>query len=357
MLKHVRDEPPNGRTMRLDGLDAPGWLAHADSLEAEGRLLDAVDALTAANRLRRDSDLERRLVQVRHQAYWELQRSAGPSSWPVIAPGDDLVTTGPPRVLPEELTPEVLSTGILRHGCLHVRRLVPEDRVRILVDGIDRAIAGFDAHASGVSAKETTPWFEPLRPRPEYSVGVKRKWVRESGGVWTADSPRVLCDLVDTIDFVDLGRAITAYFGERPVLSVNKCTLRRVGLDPANANWHQDGAFLGDGIRSVNVWLSLSHCGRDAPGLDIVPRRFDRVVETGTEGATFPWAVGPGVVDRVSESSICRPIFEPGDVLLFDDLFLHRTAVDPAMNRERYAIETWFFAPSVYPDGNIPLVF
>jgi hypothetical protein len=43
--------------------------------------------------------------------------------------------------------------------------------------------------------------------------------------------------------------------------------------------------------------------------------------------------------------------------LLFDDLFLHRTAVDPAMTRDRYAIETWFFAPSAYPAGQIPLVF
>jgi hypothetical protein len=236
--------------------------------------------------------------------------------------------------------------------------LVPEDRVRRLVEGIDRAIAGFDEFASGKSAEETTPWFEPLQPRAEYSVGVKRKWVRESGGVWTADSPRVLSDLVDTIDSVGLGGAINAYFGERPVLSANKCTLRRVGLDPTKANWHQDGAFLGAGIRSVNVWLSLSHCGRDAPGLDIVPRRLDGVVETGTHGAIFPWAVGPGVVDQVSETTpVCRPTFEPGDALLFDDLFLHRTAVDPAMSRERYAIETWFFAPSAYPDGQIPLVY
>ena len=45
------------------------------------------------------------------------------------------------------------------------------------------------------------------------------------------------------------------------------------------------------------------------------------------------------------------------DVLLFDDLFLHRTAADPTMPRRRYAIETWFFAPSAYPEGQIPLVF
>jgi hypothetical protein len=344
--------------MKLDGLDTTAWRARADSLEAEGKLIDAVDALTEANRLRRDPDLERRLVQLRHHAYLDLEQSEGPSGWPVIPPGDDLVAAGPPIVSAEDLTPELLSTGILRHGCLHVRRLVPEDRVGMLVDGIDRAIAGFDAHASGASADDTAPWFAPLKPRPEYSVGVKRKWVRESGGVWTADSPRVLSDLVDTIDAVGLRLAISAYFGERPVLSVNKCTLRRVGLDPTNANWHQDGAFLGDGIRSVNVWLSLSHCGRDAPGLDIVPKRLDHVVETGGDGAMFDWAVGQGAVDRVSSASpVCRPVFEPGDVLLFDDLFLHRTAVDSNMSRARYAIETWFFAPSAYPDGQIPLVF
>ena len=52
-----------------------------------------------------------------------------------------------------------------------------------------------------------------------------------------------------------------------------------------------------------------------------------------------------------------RPIFEPGDALLFDERFLHRTAVEPEMTRERYAIESWFFAPSHYPGDQIPLVF
>ena len=40
-----------------------------------------------------------------------------------------------------------------------------------------------------------------------------------------------------------------------------------------------------------------------------------------------------------------------------DHLFLHRTAAEPTMTTERHAIETWFFAPSTYPDGQIPLVF
>ncbi len=58
------------------------------------------------------------------------------------------------------------------------------------------------------------------------------------------------------------------------------------------------GAFLGDDVRSLNVWLALSKCGRDAPGLDLVPRRFDRILETGSEGAAFSWTVAPDVVER-----------------------------------------------------------
>ena len=34
-----------------------------------------------------------------------------------------------------------------------------------------------------------------------------------------------------------------------------------------------------------------------------------------------------------------------------------RTAADPAMTEPRYAIESWFFAPSRYPDDQVPLVF
>jgi hypothetical protein len=51
-----------------------------------------------------------------------------------------------------------------------------------------------------------------------------------------------------------------------------------------------------------------------------------------------------------------RPIFEPGDALFFDELFLHQTASDPAMPNPRYAIESWFFAPSGFPGDYAPLV-
>ena len=67
------------------------------------------------------------------------------------------------------------------------------------------------------------------------------------------------------------------------MISVQKCTLRRVDPD-AGRGWHQDGAFMGD-VRALNVWLSLSRCGDEAPGMDVIPRRLEDIVPTGTEGA------------------------------------------------------------------------
>jgi hypothetical protein len=202
--------------------------------------------------------------------------------------------------------------------------------------------------------------FVPIeRHRPPH---LSREWVRKGGGVWAADSPRVMFTMLEAFDRAGVGDIITGYLGERPAISMRKCTLRRVPSDLASADWHQDGAFLGSDVRSVNVWLALTDCGGDAPapGLEYVPRRVDRVLETGTEGAVFDWSVGPGMVDKVADSldaEAIRPRFHAGDALLFDDLFLHRTATDARLTEDRYAIESWFFAPSTYPSDQIPLVF
>ena len=107
----------------------------------------------------------------------------------------------------------------------------------------------------------------------------------------------------------------------------------------------------------MNVWLALTDCGRDAPGMDVVPRRIDRVLETGTAGARFEWSVSPSKVGELLDGAEpLRPEFRAGDLLLFDQLFLHQTATDPAMTRDRYAVETWCFGPTGYPDKQVPLV-
>jgi hypothetical protein len=355
-----------GVTTPRDERRAQACLDRAEEHRSAGRLIDAVDTLTLANRASPSTETERSLVRARHDGFAELVRDRQPLP-PPVPPGNPLPSASPlPIVSVGELTPELISTGIRRHGALHVRSLLPEQDVAAFVDGIDRAMAAAEAFEQGADAEDTTPWFEPFRPNDSYPVEVKlqvgnrRRWVREAGGVWTADSPRMMFEFFEALDATGLRRTITDYLGERPVLAVDKCTLRRVGLD-TGTEWHQDGAFLGTGpgMRTVNVWMSLSQCGTDAPGLDVVPARLESIVPTGTDGAQFEWAVGPGAVDRVVASeglSVFRPVFEPGDALIFDELFLHRTAIDGTMTNVRYAIETWFFAPSLYPEKYVPVV-
>ena len=122
----------------------------------------------------------------------------------------------------------------------------------------------------------------------------------------------MLFELLEVVDATGIGALVEDYFGERPALSANKCTLRRVPVD-TSTNWHQDGAFLGRHVTTLNLWLALSHCGTDAPGLDIVPRRFDHILPTGTEGALFDWSVSPALVEEAAggADAILRPSSSP----------------------------------------------
>jgi hypothetical protein len=162
--------------------------------------------------------------------------------------------------------------------------------------------------------------------------------------------------MLESFEEAGLRAVIEGYLGERPAISGQKCTLRKATPDVTGA-WHQDGAFLGD-VRALNVWLSLSRCGDVAPSMDVVPRRLVDFVPTGTEGTYLDFQVSQAVAEEAAgEVGIVRPIFNPGDALLFDDIFLHQTGSDPSMPNPRYAIESWFFGPSAYPENYVPIAF
>ena len=58
---------------------------------------------------------------------------------------------------------------------------------------------------------------------------------------------------------------------------------------------------------------------------------------------------------RAGDVEIVRPIFEPGDALFFDEMFLHQTGSDPSMPNPRFAIESWFFGAHGFPADYAPL--
>ncbi len=247
-----------------------------------------------------------------------------------------------------------------------MRALVPPEDAARLSREIDHAFEARAAQPSGAQARDG--YYEEFAPDPPFpSLDPKRSVLPFTGGLFMADSPALTFELISTFRRAGLRGLLTDYLGESPVLSADKCTLRRVEAtrlmeatrraraEPSQGAWHQDGAFMGD-VRSLNVWLALSRCGDDAPGLDIVPRRLHDTVPTGTDDAALDWCVSRTMVEQVAgDAGICRPIFEPGDALLFDHLFLHQTALNERMSKPRYAVESWFFGPSGFPAEYAPL--
>jgi len=318
-------------------------------------LFAQIDELARANRASRDVETERRILKLRHLAGAALVASAN-GSVATAEPGGELPTAngaGLPEFSAAELTPALVRAALLRDGCVLVRGLVDREEATRLAGEIDRVFDARQEHGPGGS--DPDGYYDAFIPEPPYGLA-ERDFVTDAGGAFASDSPRLMFDVFEAFERAGLRELIMGYLGERPTVSVNKCVLRRVSPDSGSA-WHQDGAFLGR-VRALNVWLSLSRCGDESPGLDIVPRRLDGIVPTGTEGALFNWSVSPQAAKQAAgENGILRPIFEPGDGLLFDDLFLHATAADPEMPNHRYAVESWFFGPSAFPADYVPLAF
>jgi hypothetical protein len=295
----------------------------------------------------RRKDLAGRIEEL-HRAGQEAVAAAGTppdGAPPAAAPAPEV--DGVPEIGPDQLDAGLLRRAILDRGCLIVRGLTPRDEAAALAGDIDRA---FEAREMG----DADGYYEEFSP-PGHPGFFERGFTAETGGMWTVDSPPILFGVLEMFERAGVRRVLTDYLGERPAISAQKGTLRKV--TKARVGWHQDGRFLGE-VRTMNIWLALSRCGDVAPGLDLIPKRLDEIVPTGTHGEEFDWAVARQVAEEVAgETGIVRPIFEPGDAVLFDDLFLHSTAADDSMTEPRYAIETWFFGPSAFPAEYEPLLF
>jgi hypothetical protein len=262
------------------------------------------------------------------------------------------MSDGLPEFTREQLTPGLVRAGILRDGCVLVRGLIDHDRASSFARDIDRSFAECDRLWAGETHDPRL--FEEFTPDARQGDVLPRGWIRQGGGVLAADSPLLSMQLVTLLRETGLVELVEGYLGESPLITSQKTTLRKA--DPAvPGGWHQDGKFMGP-VRALNVWLALSRCGDVAPGLDIVPRRLNELVTTATEEAPLDYVASQRVAEAAAgDTPIQRPIFDPGDALLFDELFLHKTGSDPTMPEPRYAIENWFFGGSAFPQQYSPI--
>ena len=330
--------------------------ATALALAAEGRFVEAIAAATRYNRTSPDEMIERLLVAWRLAAYPTLPQAAPDPDWPRAFADPFPDASGLPEIAAARLTTDILAGAIIHHGALLVRGLISAQEADKFVPEIDRAFDGFSAWLADRKMPPTR-WFAPADISKYGDLGHYRPWTLAGGGVWAVDSPHLLFELVELLERTGIADMVGSYLSERPALSVGKTALRKIRASFDNTGWHQDGAFLGKQTRSVNLWLALSPCGRDASALDVLPKRLPYIVETGTHGAPLDWTVGPGMVDTLArDAPVLSPEFAAGDALLFDHFFLHRTSLPPNRSKDRWAIESWMFAPSCYPMEQVPLM-
>ena len=326
----------------------------SDQLVEQGEWDEAVQCLSRANRKQQDLALETRMLELRQAAFEQLAAQATGQPWPRQAPSPFPEGTLIPEIKARDMTVDTVAAGIQHHGSIIVRGLLDRATAEDIRQGID---AAFDSRVAvnGDPDQPGEPWYVPFRPDggSRKVSEMDRAYVSDAGGLFAVDSPRTLYLYLEALRGVGFEEFLHEYFGERPALSAKKSTLRRTEPD-AVAGWHQDGSFLGDKTRSLNIWTAFTPCGVDAPGLDLFAERFDELVEMGGTDI-FDWSVSDETANHYGMDKVVRPVFEPGDAILFDQLTLHRTAVDSAMDKRRYAIEMWFFAPTVFPLEQIPL--
>ncbi len=316
-------------------------------------LQDEIDRLTEQNLASPSAEIERRLLSLRNQIGVLRLLDPPPAAehpqpaFDSLPPGDPL-----PEIAPAALTPELLRAGILRDGCVLVRGLIPREHAVRFAEQIERVFTEREQRPLGQSANERL--YSEFTNDPRFGEDFGRDWIRMGGGVLAVDAPGPAFEMFELFRQAGLPELVEAYLGEPPLITGHKTTLRKAEPSVAGA-WHQDGKFMGP-VRALNLWLSLSRCGDESPGLDIVPRRLDAHVTTQTDEALLDYAVSQRMAEAAAgDKPIVRPIFEPGDALLFDELFLHKTGSDPSMPKPRYAIENWFFGASAFPREYAPL--
>lgn len=329
-------------------------LARIAELEAQIKPAEALR--TAAEGWRRTGDkrLASETMRLRHRMF---HRGEGRPDWPPAHPDlyPDAIDVIP-EIRAADLSTANMASAILNHGALIVRGLIDPAKAAELRTDVDRAIDDCRRVRAGEAEVEGSPWYARAPFSIDHEVNKSRAFTElEGAAVLAGDSPRAFQTVVDLYEKLGVFRAVEGYLGERPALSLAKTVLRKVPVTNGT-DWHQDGAFLGSHIRVVNLWLALSDCGEDAPGLDMIPKRIDTVLPTGI-GSWFHWSVGQGIVDEAAgPTPMQTPVFKAGDAMMFDHLFLHRTSVRPEMTKVRYAIEAWMFAPSTFPEENYPIV-
>jgi hypothetical protein len=316
-----------------------------------GKPVEALRQLIAANRLAPNSEREILIRDLRlNTNLYGPRTPASVGEAPTLSYEQEM-----PTCSMAEITSDLVRAAFAERGCIYIPGALDKGTADTLRTAID------NAQNAWPEEQPDPRWYsQPKMASREHAIQVAaaRDFAHRSEGTLAADSPRAMFLICDMLERTGVSALAEKYLGEAPVMSADKFMLWRVGPGDSNGGWHQDGRFLGEGMKiaSLNIWTALTDCGESAPGMDLVLDNFNHYIMA-EQGSHFDWAVSDAQVDELrSRTPVVTPRFKAGDMLMFDHWFLHRTGRRPEMTDTRYAIESWFFAPSVFPVGRSAMI-
>ncbi len=143
----------------------------------------------------------------------------------------------------------------------------------------------------------------------------------------------------------EMAAALRQIFGRQPELSVLDTYLRRVTPQEAATYipFHQDVTALA--VTGVNVWVPLTPCGVDAPGLELMAERTTRIFPTVTSSGDYNQTeIDEATVyaEFAPDLRFC-PTPAVGDAVAFLGSTVHRSHVAPGMSQPRLSLEMRFY--------------
>jgi ectoine hydroxylase-related dioxygenase (phytanoyl-CoA dioxygenase family) len=253
-------------------------------------------------------------------------------------------TDGLPEIRRVDLDADHLASGLLFHGAMVVREFMTPAEVAVLRAHLDEQVEGAAARAA-----QGPP--DPAEVEEWRRLGFPHL------------SARAQADLLPIYHRDGFAQILRQYLGGPAVMGTGRMALVRDERGPG-LPWHQDAAYFLGECAAVNSWCALTPVGEDAPGVQVVPRRFREVVGFPSDALSkldeapdlayshgFPEDL---IGDILAETPPVVPVLQPGDAMLFDEMTLHQT------DRRHWAVPyrekaiCWFFAPSRFSSVYTP---
>jgi hypothetical protein len=322
--------------------------------------------------VRRDkylSTLSRRIDHFKDQQSSSLTRVA--DNEPDGSLFDDYAV---PEIHASALDSHALNRAITKSGCLIVRDFFNTKEVKDMRAYVDYSASLHNNKDSAINRYLTKPvnlnevlknTIEDIRVKQQknstYSntaklAGTFAQALGKNYSFFVARTPLLTEKLLHLFTNKKLKKLLSEYFENDPCLSIYKWVIRKSEPPKNIIDFHQDGAFMGDDVSSVNCWIPLTNCGKgySVHGLDVVPVPLKHLFSKGS--GVLDWTIAAhAVTERYGEAAIVTPTFRKGDAFFFDEFLMHRSQYLADSSENRYAIENWFFDSKYFPKNQIPL--